>query len=187
MRADAAIILCAGGSRRMGRPKGLLSLDGLPLLVRHVQAFAPSSRRVVVVLGARAEDHARALPDGVELAHNPDWEQGHPADSLRRAILDADVRGTAWVTPVDVAPPRPETLAALLRAGAPAVPRDARGRDGHPVLLDGALLDRIRARAPEGGLRALLGAARRVPVDDPLVAEDFDDPAAWRAFLAARR
>lgn len=184
MRADAAIVLCAGGSRRMGRPKGLLPLEGRPLVARHVDAFRPFADRIVVVLGARAEDHARVLPADVVLAYNPDWARSHPADSLRRAIVDADVRGVAWVTPVDVAPARPETLEALLASGAPAVPVDHRGRDGHPVLLDEALLARVAAGAPPGGLRALLGEARRVPVADPWVAEDFDDPAAWRAFVS---
>lgn len=187
MRADTVIILCAGGSRRMGHPKGLLPLDGAPLLAHQVAAFADHARRRIVVLGARAEEHARVLPHGVEVVLNPDWERSHPADSLRRAILGAHLHGTAWVTPVDVPPPRPETLEALLRAGAPAVPRDAEGRDGHPVLLDEGLVRRIGECAPEGGLRALLGDARRVPVSDPLVARDFDDPEAWRAFLVARR
>lgn len=186
MRAEAAIILCAGASRRMGRPKGLLLLDGKPLLRRQVEAFARFSEQVIVVLGSRAREHLHALPAAVRVVYNRDWAAGFPADSLHLAVRTLGVRGSCWVTPVDVSPPTEDTLGALLAAGPPAVPVDSAARDGHPVLLGPEELEQLRRQAPDGGLRTLLGGARRVPVADPMVARDFDDPAAWEAFLASR-
>lgn len=181
---DAAVILCAGGSRRMGRSKGLLVLRGEPLLLHHVRALGQVTRRVVVVLGADADAHRAVLPRSVDVVENPDWATTWPADSLSLALRDADIDGACLVTPVDVPPATPSVLAALEATSPPAVPVDPEGRPGHPVLLDRDLVASIRRRAPEGGLRALLGAAARVPVDDPDVALDFDDPPAWSRYLA---
>lgn len=177
-----AVVLCAGASRRMGSPKGLLPLRGVPLLRRQVDALAARASLVIAVLGREADAHAAVLPPAVRVVVNDAWATTAMADSLRLALVSADVRGAALVTPVDVAPAAVETLDALLAAGPPAVPCDAEGRPGHPVLLDAAAVEAIRASPPEGGLRTLLAAARRVGVADPWVALDFDDPPSWRAF-----
>ena len=57
-----AILLAAGSSTRMGRPKQLLRWRGRPL-VRHVAEVALASRAagLVVVLGAAAEEVGAAL------------------------------------------------------------------------------------------------------------------------------
>jgi len=166
----------------MGSPKGLLPLHGVPLLRCHADALSTRASRVIAVLGREAEAHAAVLPPSVRVVVNEAWAGTAMADSLRLALTEADVRGAALVTPVDVAPARPETLDALLGAGAPAVPVDANGLPGHPVLLDAATIAAIRDAPPEGGLRTLLATARRVPVADPWVARDFDDPESWQSF-----
>jgi molybdenum cofactor cytidylyltransferase len=74
----AAIVLAAGGSRRLGRPKQLLTREGETLLhrvVRLASTTAPS--RLVVVIGAQAELVTRALVDlEVETVVNPHWDSG---------------------------------------------------------------------------------------------------------------
>lgn len=169
----------------MGRSKGLLLLAGRPLLAWHLERLAPFVSRAVVVIGHDAEAHRAALPEGVEVVENPAWAVTEPADSLRLALVR--VAGPCLVMPVDVAPPAPETLRALLAAEAPVVPVDPRGRPGHPVLLDPETVARVRERAPPGGLRTLLGDAREVEVADPWVARDFDDTEAWARFVGAWR
>ena len=58
----AAIVLAAGLSRRMGRPKLLLELRGKPV-IRHVVegVIEAGIRRVLVVTGPENEALARAL------------------------------------------------------------------------------------------------------------------------------
>lgn len=168
----------------MGRPKALLSLAGAPLVRWHASRLLARARPVVVVVGAAADDVIAALPAGVTIARNEQWATSWPADSLRLGLEAGDVRGPCLITPVDVPPPRDGTLGRLLAAGAPAVPVDAEGRLGHPVLADAAIVAAIRQAPPAGGLVTLLGGAARVLVDDPLVAEDFDDPDAWDRFVA---
>lgn len=171
----------------MGQPKGLLTLRGEPLLVQHVRALSGVAERIVVALGAQAEAHRRVLPEGVVVVENPDWATTWPADSLALALRQAELDGPCLVTPVDVPPAHPDTLQALIEAGAPAVPTDRDGRPGHPVLLDAQLVRRIRRVAPEGGLRTLLTRATRVAVTDPDVAWDFNTPERWQAWLQRAR
>ncbi len=178
-----AVILAAGASSRMGRPKALLELDGVPLVASHRAAYAAHTTRVAVVVGARAADVSRAA--GGLVVHNPDWATSHPADSLRLALTQLDIRGPCFVSPVDTPPPLDSTLETLIATGADSVPVSAKGQPGHPVLIGAATVRRIRDAAPDGGLRALLADASRVPVPDPLVHLDFDTPARWRAFLQA--
>jgi len=159
----------------MGQPKPLLRVRGRPLIAAQIAALAPSSEAIYVVLGAKADAVRPAIPADVHVVMNPDWARTHPADSLRLALLRAPDPRLCWVTPVDVPPPAPDTLARLLHAGAPAVPVDAQGRPGHPVLLDRSLIERVRERAPMGGLRTLLTHTPRVVVQAGDVARDFDD------------
>ncbi|KLT64331.1 NTP transferase domain-containing protein [Pedobacter sp. BMA] len=72
------IILAAGNSSRMGKPKQLLRYNGQMLLdIAVTAALNTAFRPIVVVLGAYAEEilghsrHAAAV-----YAINPDWEQG---------------------------------------------------------------------------------------------------------------
>ena len=182
---ELAVILAAGGGRRMGRPKGLLTLRGKALLLHHVHALRDRASRVAVVLGAKAAEHQALLPPNTTAIVNDEWASTWPADSLRLALDRLDAKHRCWVVPVDTPPPTPTTLDALLTAGAPAVPVDPTGRPGHPVLLDAHCVAQIRDAAPEGGLRTLLGDAQQVAVPDRQVALDFDDPTAWATFVAS--
>lgn len=86
-RRVGAIVLAAGASRRMGRPKLLLTYAGTPLLRRAVDAAAGGGcAEIVVVLGA---DRARYLPllrgTPARIVDNPDHAEG-VSSSIRRGI-----------------------------------------------------------------------------------------------------
>lgn len=183
--ADLAVVLAAGGGMRIGGPKGLLDLQGAPLVRHHVAALAPWCARVVVAVGARADDH-RAILGDVVLVENPHWAVEWPVQSLARALRAAEPRGPALVTPVDTPPASRAVIAALLEGAGAAVPRGPDGRDGHPVRIDPPEIATILAGPPEGGLRAVLASARRVPVA-AAVGADFDTPEAWARFAADYR
>ncbi len=158
----------------MGRPKGLLPLDGVPLLRAHVDSFTAAGLPVTVVLGPRAAEHVAVLPPGVRVVLNLRWATTQMADS---AFYGVDGAGVALVTPVDAPPAARATLEALLAVDGPAVPT-WRGEPGHPVRLE-------PPHAP-GRLDARLGDARRVPVDDPDCARNLNRPEEWAAWLAER-
>ena len=160
----------------MGAPKGLLDLGGVPLLVAHIRAFRGAGLPVAVVLGARAEDHRRVIPEGVRVYVNKAWETTGLAESASLALADADV---ALLTPVDVPPARPETLAALLSVKGDAVPTWS-GLDGHPVRL-------TPPHPPGARLDHRLVGARRVPVADPDCILNLNTPEEWARWCAGRR
>ena len=71
------IILAAGSSSRLGRPKQLLVKDGKTLLEHTLQtAFHSSARNIYVVTGALTEmiPHMELKP--VTYVHNSAWEKG---------------------------------------------------------------------------------------------------------------
>jgi molybdenum cofactor cytidylyltransferase len=88
------ILLAAGGSTRMGKPKQLLAYQGSTLLRRAADAaIASGCTPVVVVVGAAADRAAREL-DGMTAALievNSDWERGMGTSiraGLRRVLRE---------------------------------------------------------------------------------------------------
>jgi xanthine/CO dehydrogenase XdhC/CoxF family maturation factor/CTP:molybdopterin cytidylyltransferase MocA len=88
LHADVAtIVLAAGGSRRLGRPKQLVELDGRPLVQRVAATCVESEAGPVgVVLGSGAASVAAAL-GALRVAHivNDEWQQGI-ASSIRAGV-----------------------------------------------------------------------------------------------------
>ncbi len=86
----AAVILAAGRSSRMGRPKQLEAVDGEPMVVRAVRTALQSNvAQVLVVTGAYTDAVTMLLTpfreqvgDRLRLVHNPDWQTGQ-ASSIR--------------------------------------------------------------------------------------------------------
>ena len=90
-RRTAIVILAAGGSRRLGRPKQLLSVWGEPLLRRVVKmAGEVSPEHLIVVLGSSACECVPVIKDcGVDIVVNPFWESGL-AGSIRIGVERAE-------------------------------------------------------------------------------------------------
>jgi len=156
----AAIVLAAGTSTRMGRPKQLLPYRAKPLL-QHVIDLLPGLglSEVVVVLGHKAEEIASAieLPPGVRTIVNPDYASGQ--SSSLRAGLAATAPGAAaaLVLVGDQPGIPPEAIRSVLdlrRPGAPPVIRASyQGRPGHPVLLDRSIWPEVTSGTDDAGAR----------------------------------
>lgn len=90
--ADAvgAVILAAGSSSRLGRPKQIVRFEGESLLRRAVAAAENGGcRPVVVVTGAHAEASRREL-EGLDVieTYNGDWQSGM-GSSIRAGVASA--------------------------------------------------------------------------------------------------
>jgi molybdenum cofactor cytidylyltransferase len=72
------LLLAAGSSSRMGRPKQLLLVEGKPLLLRTLHiALASKANNTVVVLGHQAKEIQSILnTQPVSVIVNPQWENG---------------------------------------------------------------------------------------------------------------
>jgi molybdenum cofactor cytidylyltransferase len=159
------IVLAAGTSSRLGRPKQLLDLAGRPVL-RHVVEtlhLAPVDE-IVVVLGHRAEEIAAAVPlnDRVRLATNPDFASGQ-STSLRAGLLAAGDQSQAAVILLGDQPGmRAEAVKALIeawRSGAgPVVQATYGGAPGHPVLFDRSVWTELERAEGDEGARGLLAS-----------------------------
>jgi CTP:molybdopterin cytidylyltransferase MocA len=181
------LVLAAGRSTRMGRPKQLAELGGRPMLEHVVAAMAAAPLdRVVVALGA----HACRVKDGADLAGAevfvaPGWREG-----MGRVLAEAaEAYGPgcdALVVALGDQPLlTPATVAALVGAwqagGGPVVRATYGGRPGHPVLFAGPALDRLRTLRGDEGARELLrgnpGWIRSVEVGQVGDDMDVDDEA----------
>src|ERR1700744_2560695 len=78
------IILAAGASTRMGSPKQMLKVEGVPLLRRAASvATGAGLEPVIIVLGANAELLRSAVVGmKADVALNADWQTGM-ASSIR--------------------------------------------------------------------------------------------------------
>jgi molybdenum cofactor cytidylyltransferase len=185
----AGVVLAAGRSERMGRPKALLDFRGRPFVVRILEALeALRLKPRLVVLGIDAP-RIRPVLAGHEcmIVENPDAESG-PIGSLRAALAALKpVRPAAILAwPVDLPQVRVSTVERLLEAHrhahAPAVVPSFAGRRGHPVIWDAALFEELEASeaATRHGARAVLHAHQSelltVAVDDPAVIDDLNTP-----------
>lgn len=164
--APTGLCLAAGASTRMGSPKALLLFDGVPAVRRITETLlAGGCDRVVVVLGADADLIRPAVPvrPEVRIVVNEAWEQGRTG-SLRAGLL-ASRDAPGWILhPVDHPLVVAGDVRALTRAWRPGEVPLVRpvhgGRGGHPILLDGSLLDGILALDDDEPLRDLLRGLR---------------------------
>lgn len=146
----AALVLAAGGSRRLGHAKQLVDVDGRPMLERIVaDVHTWPVDEVVVVLGASREDVLEGVDLGTStVIENPEWEEGL-ASSLRVG-LDLLTRGrTERVFIVlgdepSIPPEVPQALIDTMDEGtAPAAAPKYRYQRGTPLLVDRSLWARL--------------------------------------------
>lgn len=190
----SAILLAAGASSRMGRPKALLEFEGETFLDRQIGLYASLGAKVICVLGHDSGVVARGLRRAAEavLVLNPAPEAGQLSSlqcALRALCPDSEA---FFFTPADSPGVRPATLAALLESFDPETadffqPQFG-GRHGHPVLAAARAAARFLALAPGSSAREMIRRSRRrfVEVADPFVLLDVDTPEAYRKLVEGR-
>lgn len=189
----AAIILAAGGSRRMqGEMKQLLPWGDMTLVQNAVRtAHASGVSEIVVVTGNRAEQvmeqiSALALREGpaVRCVVNPEWATGR-ASSVRAGIraLDAIAEGAIFINadqPFLTAPVIDAILEKFFATGAPIVVPTYGGKTGSPVLFTRSMFHVLNALEGEQGGRDVLqryhNELREVDIADPRAAVDLNTP-----------
>lgn len=193
----AAIVLAAGASARMGRPKALLPWGDSTLVQHAIEILSAAGvDDVKVVIGRHAQAIRTAVGQYDRLVFNARWGSGR-ATSLARGAWSLRNKAPDAIVIQNVDQPTTREvvrtlLAALEDSGADAVQpvyRDSHGTEhgGHPVVLRGTLLPALlEASEATEGLRGVLAGRRveRVTLDDPTVRIDLDTPEAYEAARA---
>ncbi len=185
----AAIILAAGESRRMGRPKAFLPFRSGTFLSNIAATLGQRCSPVIAVFGfdaARSIQTARPL--GLKAVENPDYPLGMLTSlqaGLRAVPNEADA---VFFTLVDHPAISLATVDALLRSEALiAIPRFESTR-GHPVLIRRAIFQEFLEEPPASKVRDVIDRhadeIAYIEVGDPGISDDVDDPARYEKLLA---
>jgi len=161
-----AIILAAGGSRRLGQPKQLVRIAGETLLARAIRVVRASAfDPIFVVLGAHHENIRAAVDlSHVRVVMNPDWEQGI-ATSIHagiRELLELDPHAAAALLLVCDQPRlTTEHLRTLIKAyehaGEPGIVASRYGgAAGIPAIFPKSQFSKLLALQGDEGARHLL-------------------------------
>lgn len=158
----SALVLAAGPSRRMGRPKLALPVDGVPMLRRVVEAALHSRcRETVVVLGAHQEVYRPLLAGtAVRLVDNPEFAHGL-STSIRAGVAALSPESRAVVILLADQPRVTSHVIDRLidtytREGTRIVASAYRGVVGVPVLFDAALFLELLTLEGDAGARSVI-------------------------------
>lgn len=187
-----AVVLSAGESSRMGRPKALLPIQGQKFIERIICVIGQSRvGRTIVVLGHHADQlrgQIEHLP--VEVVINPDYRSGQ-LSSLQvaiRHIRDDDRCDGMLVHLVD----HPFIDVALVDALIESffetkkmiVVPSYKGKRGHPVIFSRELFGELLNAPLDQGAKAVVNAHRQETLEiewhDEGITLDIDTPELYR-------
>jgi molybdenum cofactor cytidylyltransferase len=151
---SAGLLLAAGEGKRFGGPKQLARLDGRPL-IEHALRALEGLDRIVVVLGARAEEiRAGANLGAAEVVVCDGWAEGMGA-SLRAGLAALDGAGEVVIVLGDQPFITPAVVARVRAVPGDAVRAVYDGRPGHPVVVRGG--DLLGSRGELSGDKGFRG------------------------------
>jgi molybdenum cofactor cytidylyltransferase len=195
------VLLAAGAGSRLGhRPKALLELGGVPLIVRQCVALSGAGvDELVVVLGHHADAVEPAVaPFPITIVRNPEPDLGQHT-SVRLGLqalsprLDAVIVALAdqpLITEADIV----ALIGAFKKRGdasmvVPRVSVDGEALPGNPVIFDAALRDEWLAGASDAACRKWRAAhperVRWFDTDNRRYRVDIDTPEDLVQFTAS--
>ncbi|MGB1656080.1 MAG: nucleotidyltransferase family protein [Longimicrobiales bacterium] len=198
------VVPASGASRRMGRAKAAMQLDGRTFVQRVVDALRDGGcvDVIVVVPPDDAAVMSAAHDTGARVVVNPAPGEG-PITSMRLAIeqLHEDVDAIAWL-PVDY-PLVEGDIVRHLRTSMSTQSVDLalpvheyfmdgvrREKRGHPAVFSRALFAELADPELDGGARSVvhrhLADAAITTVRDPRVVTDIDTPSDYEAVRSGR-
>ena len=183
----AALILSAGASSRMGRPKALLPYREGTFLEHLIQVTRHSRIGVTrIVLGAGAETiRTAAKLDPSLVVLNPKWEKGQ-LSSICAGIRSLDGIDTEGIVLCPVDHPLvsarlvSELVERFYQEKKKIVLPTYKGRRGHPAIFSSALFGELLAAPTDMGARAVVWAhapdVLEIPTEEEGVVLNLNDP-----------
>jgi molybdenum cofactor cytidylyltransferase len=197
LRLIVAVVLAAGLSSRMGKPKQTLRIGGKSMLEKVLEVFRKSNvDAAVVVLGAREGEVRKKVGfKGEKVVYNPRYAEGM-SGSLKLGLAEAGPWAEAVIVALGDQPYlSPATVNKLVKAyrdsEAPVVVPVYKGKRGNPVLFDRRTFAQImRIRGDEGAksiIRKNRSTLLEVMVEDEVVITDIDTPDDYREATSSSR
>lgn len=167
----------------MQRPKALLEVEGVPLVIRVIESFREAGAEPLVVLGAHREKIESVLGD-CEFVVNDRWAEGMGtsiACGVRTLRERASLVCIAAVDQPKITSTHFAKLFAQAETPGLAATRHPHG-PGIPAAFGPLHFDALCELDGDRGARAILASHNPwlVDVDDPT---DVDTPQAWKEFL----
>ena len=183
------VVLAAGGSSRLGRPKQLLPYLGRTLVEHAVRtALASGASEVVVVVGANAKEVRETLRGlKIRIVVNEDWAEGMGGSiSLGVKALGEGIE-TAVVALGDQPRITPEHLRKLAERATPIAASSYAGVLGAPAAFDRSEFARLVSLKGEVGARHLVrsGGEEIETVEFASANVDVDTPEDYRRLVPA--
>lgn len=185
-----ALVLAAGTSRRLGRPKQLLELDGRTLVALVTEAaLGAEVDGVVVVIGAHASKTRSELRDyPVYSVFNPHYEAGQGTSLAAGIRAMPSTVDAVVILLVDMPQVRSSAISAVVKrwreSRAPAVIAEYRDGRGHPVVFDRRVFEDLARLEGDTGGRGVLAelgdAVERVPIANTSRPRDVDTEEDWQ-------
>lgn len=187
----AAVVLAAGESTRMGRPKMVLPWGETTVVGRVVQVLSQSGvEQIVVVTGGaqeRVEEALQGFP--VRCVFNPRYTQDEMLLSLRTGLSALPSQYQAAMVALGDQP-QIETyvvqslLEKFRQSGSAMVIPSYKMRRGHPWILAQGLWETVYALPAGATMRDLIrkhaGQIAYLEVDTPSILRDLDTPEEYR-------
>jgi CTP:molybdopterin cytidylyltransferase MocA len=193
-----AVVLAAGRSSRMGKPKAALRLPGGDTFLGRItkELTAGGADPLILVVSSRdalTPTPVRQGPAGaIEYVINPEPDRGQTS-SLQCGLASVRGANAVLVTLVDV----PLVTAALVRAlieawvtsGASMVRPTQAGRHGHPIVIAQPVIRELLAADPSASARSIIrrhaanGVELELADDGPFL--DVDTPEEYRRLISS--
>lgn len=179
------LVLAAGGSKRLGRPKQLLPF-GSSTMLEHVLATARSCRfqQLLCVVGGTDAVRGTVELAGVQVVENPQFGEGC-ASSIAAALSVVDPRSELLVLMLGDQPGVSAEIVATLLAGRGAAPLAAcayaDGR-GHPLVFTRSMFGELASLHGDKGVWKLLDRHAGEVVDVPIEGSIPRDVDTWEDY-----
>jgi molybdenum cofactor cytidylyltransferase len=185
-KAHAVVILAAGNSVRLGRPKQFLAINGTPL-VRHMTLMALMTKpaRVIVVVGRLSEEIRRCLLGlAVDIVLNNNAHNGMTSSLQAGAAALSCIKHNGPILILGVDQPRLQVdhLQAMLSIYRQHPDRSVVSQYadtiGMPAMISMSLFNETRLLSGDVGLKKILlqNSDRLISIDAPQLAFDIDTP-----------
>jgi len=160
----AAVILAAGFSRRLGRPKQTVLVDGETLVERAARVAMASGLFPVIVVVNRDADFCEALERRGSFVVMNELAGEGMASSIRRGVMAARTLRASGVVLMtcDQVGLEAEHLRRLLDDPSRVIASSYAGRNGIPAYFPASVFDELLLLRGDVGARELLRSARSV-------------------------